>query len=217
MTQDLHDRLCDALRVDVSPDARERRREELLTALATAPDTGLIAALRSRRGSSWGMQRARLARVAGAAGIGLLLVPTAAAARSTVPGDALYPVKKATETLQQLFDEDAPARHRVEELQGLLDREAPDAALGHAVNVASEAVAKTANEDLEDHLESVLEAVEQHRPDAVPAHAGGPGQPASDEAGHPEEPGRPDEAGHPEEPGTPGDDAPGHEANRRRN
>ena len=86
------------------------------------------AALRDRGQGSRGR-----GRVLAIALVLVLLVPVIAlAAENTVPGDFLYPVKRAVEPVVQVFDSDAPAQRRVREIEVLFERDAPDAEIGRA-------------------------------------------------------------------------------------
>jgi len=84
----------------------------------------------------------------------VLLVPVMAlAAENSVPGDLLYPVKRAVEPIVQVFDTDAPAQRRVREVEVLLERDAPDDAIVQHVQVAREVVA--------DHLPTLSDRIDQ--------------------------------------------------------
>lgn len=81
---------------------------------------GISRALRKARKP--GLRRVRLLAVTAA--LVLLLPVVALAARNTVPGDVLYPVKLMLEPVVGLFDGDVAIDHRVEEVEELVDRQA---------------------------------------------------------------------------------------------
>lgn len=96
----------DQVRVSVDPTTRDRH----LSAIGIA--------LRAKPGWSW--RNRRLLAVALAA---LFLLPVlAVAAQDTVPGDLLYPIKRAVEPITRIFDQTTEAERRVEELEAMVDR-----------------------------------------------------------------------------------------------
>ncbi|MDH4308657.1 MAG: hypothetical protein OEX04_14405 [Acidimicrobiia bacterium] len=94
-------------------------------------------------------------RIAVAAFVAAVLVPsTAFAAEAALPGDLLYPVKRALEPVIGLVDADIAATHRIDELERLMARGA--VAGGDVDRLISEAEVEVQRHP---HLESRLEAV----------------------------------------------------------
>ena len=94
------------------------------------------AALKARGYRSWGR-----GRVLALAVVLVPLVPVMAlAAENTVPGDLLYPIKRAVEPIVQVFDSDAPAQRRVREVEVLFERDATDEVIVRHVEVARDVV-----------------------------------------------------------------------------
>jgi hypothetical protein len=86
----------------------------------------------------------------------LLLLPVIAlASEGSVPGDFLYPVKRAVEPIVEVFDVDVAAERRVEEIEILLDREAPAELIHDHVDEAREAVTDHWSE-LSDRIDVVV-------------------------------------------------------------
>ncbi len=73
--------------------------------------------------------RRRISVIAVAAALFILPAGIAVAAEGSIPGDALYPVKKFTETIRALVDDDVVAEHRIEELEKLVAADAPPEAI----------------------------------------------------------------------------------------
>lgn len=110
MKPELQQRLA-RLHVDMEPEVAERQLARVAEELRVPP-----APVRRRRA-----HRVRLISVVAVAV--LLLLPTAAvAAEGTVPGDFLYPVKRATEWVRSIVDPTIDAEHRIEELETVVDR-----------------------------------------------------------------------------------------------
>ncbi len=94
------------------------------------------AALAARGQGSWGR-----GRVLALGLVLVLLVPVVAlAAENTVPGDLLYPIKRALEPIVQVFDSDAPAQRRVREVELLFERDATDEVIVWHVDAARDVV-----------------------------------------------------------------------------
>lgn len=130
MTNDRPDELEDRLRaryaIDDVPDATRTRHLAAIDAALAPRGTAL------RR------------RVAAAAAIGIAFTPVgvAVAAEGAVPGDLLYPVKRAVEPVRSVWDDDVAAEHRVKELDVLAgDESATPEILVDAADEADRAVA----------------------------------------------------------------------------
>ncbi len=91
----------------------------------------------------------------------VLAIPAAAlASNSAVPGDALYPIKQATEQVVGLVDSDIVATHRVDELAVLMDRQTDQLVIDKAVTDASKAVDPLpTGHPLRDQLEQLTDRV----------------------------------------------------------
>lgn len=113
----LEDRLREATWTPMSEGSRAAHMDAIESALdagtPTAPPRAYV--------------RRRLAIAAMAAALFVLPTGMAFAAESSVPGDALFPVKKLIETVRSWVDSDVVAEHRVDELAELLSRDAPRA------------------------------------------------------------------------------------------
>jgi len=144
-------RLATAFRVEIDPDVQERHLAEVNAALLQPPASPSLG------------RNVRRRRIAGAlAAAALVMAPTAmaVAAEGSLPGDALYPMKQATERIRGLIDGDLVATHRVEELEALVEREASDELVSEASDRATRAVAELDDSgDLDRRLERVRERV----------------------------------------------------------
>lgn len=110
-----------SLRMEMDEGTAELQREQIRRAIDETP--------RRRR---W------LAGLAAAVVVGL---PAAAvAADGAVPGDVLYPVKRAVEPLVALVDRDVVVEHRIEEAEELARRGAEPADVDRAVRDARRAI-----------------------------------------------------------------------------
>lgn len=98
----------DQIRVAVDEGTRKRHLSVIVAGLQRSP--------RRRR-------RTRLMAVAVA--VILLLPVLAAASGNSLPGDVLYPLKRALEPIVSVFDGAAEAENRVREVEALLERDAP--------------------------------------------------------------------------------------------
>lgn len=127
---DLHDRLA-ALRIDVSSETRDRHLAAISEAVRTAPPVRTRSRLGFRR--RWAVAIASLTAVVAPVG-------TAVAAEGALPGELLYPVKQVSEQIRGVFDEDLPARHRIEELERLVEADAEPTAIIDAQERAEMAV-----------------------------------------------------------------------------
>lgn len=128
--------------------------------------------------------------VATIATAGTALVPVAAAAsESSVPGDALYPIKLTVERLQVLFDGDIDAEHRVDELETLIDRAADASVIDrHIRDTAAVLQDSTDRTDLVDRYEdAVIDHARSDRvSDAEPAPSDRVNEPIRDVAEEPD-------------------------------
>lgn len=132
----------DRLRAGVQHEAPSELRRDHLAAIHAA-----TAAARPRR---WAW-RHRTAVLVTAASIGSP-VGLAIAAEGSIPGDALYPVKRVTERVLGLFDRDLPTDHRLDELAAMIERDAAAEDLEPAVDDAQEAVASRGDADDRERL-----------------------------------------------------------------
>ncbi|MFV1961782.1 MAG: hypothetical protein ACC658_08090 [Acidimicrobiia bacterium] len=94
----------------------------------------------------------------------LLLLPVIAlASEGSVPGDFLYPVKRAVEPIVEVFDVDVAAERRVEEVEILLDRQAPTDVIHSHIDEAREAVTDHWSE-LSDRIDVVVAELDRREP-----------------------------------------------------
>ena len=141
MTTDLRQRLS-GLRVEVDDATRERQLAAIASALVEP--SGPVAVPPRRRRVLRPVTAVALAAV--------LLIPVAAVASDdAIPGDALFPVKRAAELVWSGFDSDIAARHRVEEVEEAMRRGESEARIQDLLAKASAAVA-TAGPELEQRL-----------------------------------------------------------------
>jgi hypothetical protein len=79
----------------------------------------------------------------------IVILPTgiALAAENAIPGDALYPVKRVTETVRSWVDDDVVAEHRVEELERLVAADAPDEVIVDQIDRATREVNRLDNDN----------------------------------------------------------------------
>lgn len=85
----------------------------------------------------------------------LLLPVIALASERSVPGDFLYPVKRAVEPIASVFDNDVAAVNRVEEVETLYERDAPSDVIHEQVDRARDAVTDH-HPDLSDRIDRVV-------------------------------------------------------------
>lgn len=153
--QAIRTRLAAVTRRPVTHEARERHLaaiEEAIREGATAPVP--------RRGSR------RVATLVLVAALGVLPAGVAFAAESALPGEALYPVKRVTEAVRSLIDDDVVAEHRVEELEALLAAGAPDRRLSDQVDRTRDEVSRlAADHELRPRFDAVAADVARHRQD----------------------------------------------------
>ena len=129
----------DQVRVSVSEETRSRHLAHVGAALRARSDR------LPRRG-----------RVLALALALVLLVPVMAlAAENAVPGDLLYPVKRAVEPVVSIFDADAPAERRVREVEVLFDRNVPDEVVVRHIDIARETVADHPAPHLTDRIDFI--------------------------------------------------------------
>ena len=117
-------------------------------------------ALRERHQGFWGRGRA----LALALVLVLLLPVMALAAEDSVPGDFLYPLKRAVEPVVQVFDSDVPAERRVREVEVLFERDAPDDVIVRHVDVARSTVTDR-HQSLSDRIDRVVHQLDVRRGD----------------------------------------------------
>lgn len=122
-----HDDLRDATWRPVAEETRAAHLLAIEAAVGSAP-APRPAMARPRR---------RLAVAAMAAALFILPAGIAVAAEGALPGDALYSVKKITEQIRSLVDDDVVAEHRVEELEQLVAEAAPAEVIAESVERAS--------------------------------------------------------------------------------
>lgn len=89
----------------------------------------------------------------------ILAGPAAAVAGDdAVPGDLLYPIKRAVEPIVQLFDRDIVVEHRVEEVAVLVDRGVEDRIIEERIDVARDALTERAVPGLQEELDRIVDA-----------------------------------------------------------
>ncbi|MGI9610527.1 MAG: hypothetical protein ACR2NL_09580 [Acidimicrobiia bacterium] len=150
------------LRISVDPATRERHLDAIHSQLRKAA--------RPRR-------RRRLLSLALAV---VLLVPVVAlAAEQSLPGDFLYPVKKAVvEPVISIFDSDVTAENRVPELERMLDSDVrADILRGH-VRVARDAASDLP--DLVHRIDRVEMEVDRRLGDSAPVRSNPPASETTD-------------------------------------
>jgi hypothetical protein len=126
---DLGDRLRHVFWRPVSGDARRLHQAAIDEAVRHhVPPEGMV------------HTRRRLVAMLLVATLGLLPVGMAVAAESSLPGDPLYPIKRATEAVRSLVDSDITAEHRVAELEELVIRDAAADEIAAQVDRAQAAV-----------------------------------------------------------------------------
>lgn len=88
----------------------------------------------------------------------MLAGPTAAiASDDAVPGDLLYPVKRAVEPIVQLFDRDVAVEHRVEEVAVLVDRDTTERVVEERIDIARDALAENDVPRLRQELDRIVD------------------------------------------------------------
>ena len=88
----------------------------------------------------------------------MLAGPTAAVASdASLPGDLLYPMKRAVEPIIRLFDGDVIVEHRVEEVAALIDLERDDVLIRQRIDIARSALAEADAPRLEQELDRIVE------------------------------------------------------------
>ena len=113
---------------------------------------------------------ARRRRALVLAAAALLAVPAMAlASDDSVPGDLLYPVKRAVEPVVSIFDRDVVPERRVEEVEELMEREAPVDLIERYLDEARDVVTDQ-YPHLRDRLDRVVSdlAEETDRPKDLP-------------------------------------------------
>lgn len=115
----------------VSSAARKRHRSTIAAELQ-APTIPAVVKPRS------GQRHRRLALIAAT----ILIGPIAAllASSGAIPGDTLYPAKRAVERVVSVFDNETTADHRLDELEQLIRRESKPSAISDAQDEAFSAI-----------------------------------------------------------------------------
>jgi hypothetical protein len=151
------------------PVADDRRAADLAAIAAAVDNAALVP-------PAVPTMRRRLSVVAVAAGLFVLPAGIAIAAEGSLPGDALYPVKRVTETVRSWIDDDLPAQHRVEELEKLMAASAPDDVIADQVRRATEAVDELAvDHDLRPRLAGATSGTAGDGSGPGPGNGPGPG------------------------------------------
>jgi len=133
------------------------------------------AALRARGQGSRGRGRVLVVAL-----VLVLLVPVIAlAAENTVPGDFLYPIKRAVEPVVQVFDSDAPAQRRVREVEMLFERDAPDAVIVPHVDEARDVISDS-QPALIDRIDRVVHDLDTRRSDRLGVADDPPNEPGDE-------------------------------------
>jgi hypothetical protein len=119
-------------RVSIDPISDETRTAHLL-AIGEALASRTVVPLRQRAFTALRWAAAALVILG-------VLIPTAVVvAADSLPGDLLYPVKRAAEPLLAVFDDEVVARHRIDEVVSLRDQERPsDRALEDATRAVDD-------------------------------------------------------------------------------
>ncbi|NNC91634.1 MAG: carboxypeptidase regulatory-like domain-containing protein [Acidimicrobiia bacterium] len=172
MKRRLSERLRRATWRPVGDEARSRPLATIASAVAAGQQTVPKPVRRARRRLSAALVTASL-----------IVLPTgiALAAEGSIPGDILYPVKKVTEKIRALVDEDVVAEHRVEELEKLVAADAPAEVIADQIDRATVEINRLeADQQLEERLEEATTGVAADRPlDDPPDRNGeGDGEPA---------------------------------------
>lgn len=124
------DRLRRATRRPMSEDSRASHLASIESALQ-AQAVPAQPVVRARR---------RLSVIAVTAALVILPTGIAFAAESSLPGDALYPIKKVTETVRSWVDDEVVAEHRIDELERLVLSDAPADVIADQVDRATQEV-----------------------------------------------------------------------------
>ena len=152
----LGDRLRDATWTPMSDEGRSAH----LDAIETAVDAA------RRTPPPRPVLRRRLAVAVMTAALFVLPTGMAFAAESSLPGDALFPIKKLTETVRSWVDDDVVARHRVDELAELLERQASQGEIVDQLDKARVEVDRLATDHaLQQVLDSLTAAVSDLPPE----------------------------------------------------
>lgn len=145
-------RLFDGVSAEVTiPEhLRERHLAAIRRELASPP-------VGAARGVSWFVRhRAALAWLT----TGITAMPVAAvASQDALPGEVLYPVKRAVEVVAEPFFPRIQAVHRVEELERLAEAGVEDDVIEQALAAARAAIAATGADDLAPRLEEIAGGV----------------------------------------------------------
>lgn len=168
MRQDLKDRLA-TLNITIDDEIAQQHINTISTELRNPPVPS-----RSRR------RRSRVAALA-AATVLLALPATAVAADGAIPGELLYPVKRAVEILLSVVDPNLEAEHRIEELEIVVERDGLAVEIQQRLSDAEDAVReRDIPADLGDRLDVVRDRIRDRDPDA-------PASPVDSDARPPDE------------------------------
>jgi len=144
VTDDLTQRLRRGTAVRLDSERTATNVASLRHAVATQPGATAAADGMSAGATGAGWRR----RVVPLALAATLVTPgLAVAAESSLPGDALHPVKTSLEGLRSLFDPTIVAEHRLDELEALLASDAGDSELAAALAAAEDVVSSLAETD----------------------------------------------------------------------
>lgn len=144
------DKLFAGVRAEVTvPETTRDRHLSAIRQELAAPAAGVS------WGVSWfGRHRAALAWLTA----GITALPAAAvASQGSLPGDFLYPVKRAIEVVAEPLLPRIEAEHRVDELERLAEAGVAHDIVERAIQAARMAVAETGADDLATRIEEILE------------------------------------------------------------
>ncbi|GEM_PF-6939476 len=145
------DKLFDGVRAEVSvPESLRERHLAAICRELNAPPVG------AARGVSWFVRhRAALAWLT----TGITAMPVAAvASQDALPGEVLYPVKRAVEVVAEPFYPRIQAEHRVAELERLAAEGVEGDVIEEAIEAARAAVAETRADDLIPRIDEIAGA-----------------------------------------------------------
>lgn len=130
------ERLQRGLGRPMAPDVAADQRAAIGEAVADAPQP--VSPVRPHRSGGHG---ARIAASLAAAVLVIVVLGTGVASQAAVPGEVLYPVKRALEPIQSWWNEDVVPEHRVGEVIVLIERDAAPSSIADALEDALRSVA----------------------------------------------------------------------------